>query len=126
MQFWSLIKNDPSYLLPKCSRVPLTIIVISEISTIVNGTLLNFGKRYKDNLRVIFDQWPKLHLVLDALSNQKILNGVYYRSYIDVYFFFRKFFDITIVPIFSAGPVTRAQTDDLYQVSTKKRACSLT
>ena len=43
----------------------------------VNGTLLNFGKRYKDNLRDIFDQWPKLHLGLDALSNQKILNGIY-------------------------------------------------
>ena len=44
----------------------------------VNGTLLNFGKRYKDNLKkVIFDQWPKLHLGLDALSNQKILNGIY-------------------------------------------------
>ena len=42
----------------------------------VNGTLLNFGKRYKDNLIVIFDQWPKLHLGLDALSNQKILKGV--------------------------------------------------
>ena len=38
----------------------------------VNGTLLNFGKRYEDDLRVIFDQWPKLHLGLDALSNQKI------------------------------------------------------
>ena len=38
----------------------------------VNGTLLNFGKRYKYNLRVIFDHWPKLHLGLDALSNQKI------------------------------------------------------
>jgi hypothetical protein len=44
----------------------------------VNGTLLNFGERYKDDLRVIFDQWPKLHLGLNALSNQKILNGVYY------------------------------------------------
>ena len=44
----------------------------------VNGTLLNFGKRYEDNLRVIFDQWPKLHLGLDALSNQKMLKGVYY------------------------------------------------
>ena len=44
----------------------------------VNGTLLNFGKRYKDDLRVIFDQWSKLHLGLDALSNQKIFNGVYY------------------------------------------------
>jgi hypothetical protein len=23
----------------------------------VNGTLLNFGKRYEDDLGVIFDQW---------------------------------------------------------------------
>ena len=38
---------------------------------IINGTLLNFGKRYEDDLRVIFDQWPKMHLGLDALSNQK-------------------------------------------------------
>ena len=43
----------------------------------VNGTLLNFGKRYEDNLRVIFYQWPKLHLGLDALSYQKILKGIY-------------------------------------------------
>ena len=28
----------------------------------VNDTVLNFGERYEDNLRVIFDQWPKLHL----------------------------------------------------------------
>ena len=42
----------------------------------VNGTLLNFGKRYEDDLRVIFDQWPKLYLGLDVLSNQKILKGV--------------------------------------------------
>jgi hypothetical protein len=46
----------------------------------VNGTLLNFGKRYNDNLRVIFDQWPMLHLGLDALSNQRILNGFYWVS----------------------------------------------
>ena len=39
------------------------------------GTLLNFGKRYEDDLRVIFDQCPKLHLGLNVLSNQKILNG---------------------------------------------------
>ena len=38
----------------------------------VNGTLLNFGKRYKDDLRVIFYQWQKL----DALSNQKISKGI--------------------------------------------------
>ena len=48
------------------------------ISAMVNGTLLNFGKRYEDNVRVIFDQWPKLHLGLDVLSNKKILKGVYY------------------------------------------------
>ena len=42
----------------------------------INGTLLNFGKRYKDNLKVIFDKWTKLHLGLDALSNQKILKGI--------------------------------------------------
>ena len=46
------------------------------ISTLVNGTMLNFGKRYKDNLWVIFDQWPKLHLGLDALSNQKMVYEV--------------------------------------------------
>ena len=45
--------------------------------TMVNGTLRNFGKRYKDDLRVIFDQWQKLHFGLDALSNQKILKGIY-------------------------------------------------
>ena len=47
-----------SYLLSKFSRVPFTIVLISGISTMVNGdgTLLNFGKRYEDNLRVIFDQ----------------------------------------------------------------------
>ena len=61
-----------SYLLPKFSRVPFTIVLISGISTVVNGTLLNFSKRYEVDLRVIFDQWQKLHLGLDALSNQKI------------------------------------------------------
>ena len=46
----------------------------------VNGTLLHFGKKYKDELRVIFVQWQKLHLGLDAISNQKILKGIYYRG----------------------------------------------
>ena len=44
----------------------------------VNGTLLNFGKRYKDDVRVFFYQWPKLDSGLDVLSNQKILKGIYY------------------------------------------------
>ena len=65
-----------SYLLPKFSRMPFTIVLISGLSTMVNGTLLNFGKRYEDDLKVIFDQWPKLHSGLDELSNQKILKGV--------------------------------------------------
>ena len=68
--------KSPSYLLPKFNRVPFTIVLVPLISTMVNGTLLNFGKRYEDDLRIIFDQWPKLHLGLDALSNQKILKGV--------------------------------------------------
>ena len=38
-----------SYPLPKFSRVPFTIVLISGISTMVNGTLLNFGKRYEDD-----------------------------------------------------------------------------
>ena len=58
--------------------MPLTIVLIPLISTIVNGTVLNFGKRYEDDLRVIFNQRPKLHLGLDARSNQKILKGIYY------------------------------------------------
>ena len=44
----------------------------------VDGTLLKFSKRYEDDLRVIFDYWSKFHLGLDALSDQKILKGVYY------------------------------------------------
>jgi hypothetical protein len=65
------------YSRPWFSTVPFTIVLISGISTLVNGTLLNFSKRYKDNLSVIFDQWQMLHLGLDALSNQKILKGIY-------------------------------------------------
>jgi hypothetical protein len=42
----------------------------------VNGTLLNFGKRCEDDLSVIFDQWQKLHLGFDAQSNQKILKSI--------------------------------------------------
>ena len=57
--------------------MPLTIVLIRLISTIVNGTLLNFGKRYEDDLMIIFDQWQKLHLGLDVLSNQEILKGIY-------------------------------------------------
>ena len=48
--------ESSSYLLPKFSRVPLTIVLINEISTKVNGTLLNLDEIYKDDLRVIYDQ----------------------------------------------------------------------
>ena len=50
--------KSSSYLLSNFSRVPLTIVLIRGISTMVNGTMLNFG--------------------LDALSNKKILKGVYW------------------------------------------------
>ena len=63
------------FVLAKFSRVPFTIVLISFISTMVDGTLLNFGKIYKDDLRVIFYLWPKLHLGLDVLSNQKIYDS---------------------------------------------------
>ena len=46
----------------------------------VNGTLLNFGKRYDENLRVIFDQWLKLHLGFDSLNNQKIFRFLIYKK----------------------------------------------
>ena len=45
----------------------------------VNDTLLNFGKRYNDNLRVIFDQWLKLHLGLDAPKSNKLERYLLYR-----------------------------------------------
>ena len=53
-----------------------TIVLISSVSTVINVTVLNFGKRYEDNFRVIFDQWPKLYIGFDVLSNQKILKGI--------------------------------------------------
>ena len=40
------------------------------------GTLLNFGKKYHNNLRVSFKQWLKLHLGFDAQTNQKLLKGI--------------------------------------------------
>ena len=76
----SVLKSS-LYFLPKFSRVPLTIVLISEINTIV---ALNFGKRYEDNLRVIFDQWSKLHLGLDIRPEIPILNGLYYACFITV------------------------------------------
>ena len=42
----------------------------------VNGTVLNFGNIYRNDLGVIFDQWLNLHIGFDALSNQKILKGI--------------------------------------------------
>ena len=65
-----------SYLLPKFSRVPFTIVLISRFSNMVNGTLLNFGKRYEDDIKILFYQWQKMHLGLDALSIQKFLKGI--------------------------------------------------
>ena len=57
--------KSSSYLLPNFSRVPFTVVLILLNSSMINGTLLKFGTRYEDELRVIFDQWSKLHLGLD-------------------------------------------------------------
>ena len=40
---------------------------------LVPWLIVLFGKRYEDDLKLIFDLWPNLHLGLDALSNQKNL-----------------------------------------------------
>ena len=52
----------------------------------VNGTLLNFSKRYKDDLPVIFDQWPKLHLDFECAKQSKNLKRylVYMILHIDI------------------------------------------
>ena len=47
----------------------------------VNGTVLNSGKRYKDDLRVIFDQWPKLYLGFDAEPEIRIFKFIYFLSF---------------------------------------------
>ena len=36
----------------------------------------NIKSRHINSNSSIFDQWPKLHLGLDAPSNQKILKGI--------------------------------------------------
>ena len=41
------------------------------------GTEQNFGKKYEDDLRVVFDQWPKLNLGLHVQLDQKIFNCIY-------------------------------------------------
>ena len=79
MQLWPLI-NDPYVIFLYFSRVQSTIVLTRELcSTMGNGTLPNFGKRYEDNLKVIFDQWITFLLGLDEISNQKILNGIYWK-----------------------------------------------
>ena len=39
--------------------------------------MVNFGKRYEDDSRVIFDQWPKLNLGFDVEPEIGILNVIY-------------------------------------------------
>ena len=38
----------------------------------------SFGKKYENDLRVIFDQWPKLSLGLDVQPEIPILKVIYY------------------------------------------------
>ena len=59
---WSCLLFLQLYLLPKFSRVPFTIILIPLLVLLWFMALLIFDKRYKDDLRVIFDQQQKLNL----------------------------------------------------------------
>ena len=45
---------------------------------LVKVVLLNFGKIYKVDLWVIFDQRPKLYIGFEAEMEIWILNGIYY------------------------------------------------
>ena len=69
-------------------RVEFATVLISLISSMVNVTLVNFGKRYADYLMVIFDQWPKLCIGLDVEAYIQILKGIYLlRMYLKKYVF---------------------------------------
>ena len=48
----------------------------------VNGTQLNFGKRYEYDLRVIFDQWPKVAIRFGCAKQSKNLE----RYLLTIYF----------------------------------------
>ena len=51
---WKWPFKLPLYLSLEFSRVPFTLVLILLINTTVNGTLLNFSKRYKDGLKGSF------------------------------------------------------------------------
>ena len=40
--------------------------------------ILSFGKIYENDLRVIFDQWPKLYLGFDVEPEIWVLKVIYY------------------------------------------------
>ena len=46
----------------------------------LKGCALSFGKRYGNDLRVIFYQWPKLCIGLDVEANIQILKGIYCKT----------------------------------------------
>ena len=66
------------YVLKQIQRIKVpTYYILPLISTIVNGTLLNFVKRYENALMVIFDQWPKLYFGFDPEPEIRILKVKY-------------------------------------------------
>ena len=71
-QKWPLSHLRISYL-PEFSRVPLTIVLMSEISTMVNGTLLNFGKRYKDSPVSVVPGVVLIHLIKQIIKQQLVV-----------------------------------------------------
>ena len=51
-------------------------VLILLISTMVNGTVLNSGKKYKDDSRAVFDQLPNFYLGFDAEPEISILKVI--------------------------------------------------
>ena len=93
--------KSSSYLLAKFSSVSITIVLVMLIRITVNNTQLNFGKRYEDDLGVIFEKWQKLHLDMNALSIQKFLKGIYCLS--RNLLFFKVRFDLKFIPSVGVG-----------------------
>ena len=63
------------------------IALIEGISVMIKGILLNFGKRYEDDFRVIFDQWPKFTFSFrcakpqtDVTTNRSITTAVTFQN----------------------------------------------
>ena len=61
--------------------------LFTKIMLIFVSWILSFSKRYENDFRVIFDQWPKLNLGFDVKSEIRILKVIYYLCKVSLYRF---------------------------------------